>query len=66
VNLSPHVIHLQANPDPGYTWLHPNGREIEHTRLEKYVMDIDQVSIDPHTLYTLRRCYIVHGLIAVW
>ena len=35
------VFNIAANPDPGFTWFHPTGRELEYSTLEKYEMDID-------------------------
>ena len=37
------VFNIAANPNPGFTWLHPTGKELEFTTLEKYEMDIDAV-----------------------
>lgn len=44
------VFDIQANPDPGFTWMHPTGQELDYNLLEKYEMDIkpklDQVQLN--------------------
>ena len=35
------VFAVEANPDPGFTWTHPAGGEIDYGALEKYEMDVD-------------------------
>ena len=34
------IFNIGANPDPGFTWYHPSGHEIDYSLLEKYEMDI--------------------------
>ena len=31
-----------AHPDPGYTWIHPSGDEIDFSTLKKYEMEISE------------------------
>ena len=35
------IFDVHANPDPGFTWIHPNGEEIDFDYYEKYEMIVD-------------------------
>ena len=38
------MLNINAYPEPGLTWMHPSGREIDFTQLKKYELDVSEDS----------------------